>query len=139
MWFWLITWKVKNKILNFQVVGSKLVKIIRSYFLTVVNLNLTKNWKHIHSFVLCKTSNMSYMVVQQNIKHELHGCTQNHARHKMTSLMKLDWSQYNILYLSLYPKPLVMGISHYMFFPTQKVQSLMQKVQSLMRRSLCHS
>jgi hypothetical protein len=56
------------------------VKIIRSYFITMVNLNLTKNWKHVNSLVLCKTS-----------KHELHGSTQNHARHKMISLMKLDW------------------------------------------------
>jgi hypothetical protein len=58
------------------------VEIIRSYFLMVVNLNLTKNWKHINSFVLCKTS-----------KHELHGSTQNHAKHKITSLMKLDWGE----------------------------------------------
>jgi hypothetical protein len=86
-----------------------------------VNLNLTKNWKHNNSFVLSKTS-----------KDELHGSTQNHARRKMTSLMELDWGEYNILELSLHPNPLVMGISHYMFFPTQKVQSLIW-------RSLSHS
>jgi hypothetical protein len=65
------------------------VKIIRSYFLMAVNLNLTKNWKHINSFVLSKTS-----------KDELHDSTQNHARCKMTSLMKLDQGEHLIIITS---------------------------------------